>query len=289
MEKDFLYIFKRTCHCDNTMKIYVLYSDEFGERIVGNLLNMKEFCEVCELDCEREKCRGNYPSFGSNIYGMTKIREDLPDFIEEPEQYLPEIPKNMDILIVNGIHPDLLSAIPEFAERYLVKGLVIPVEDGNWVRLGLENSIKEECLDRKIEVAFPRPACTLDYTGQPTIDKFIDYFMIGKPVVKLNIINNRIMAYKVLRSAPCGSTWYICRQLLGRSIDEISEHGAEIISKAHHSFPCSASMNVDPALGDTNLHVAGYLVRDVIFEEIKRHVPDFNPKVITQEQVLGIE
>jgi len=270
------------------MKIFVLYTDEFGERIVGNLLNQKDFCEVCELDCEREKCRGKYPSFASDVYGFEKIDdEDLPDFIEDPENYIPKIPKNIDVLIVNGIHPDILTAIPEFAENNGIKGVIVPVEDGNWVRLGLENSIKRDCEDRNIEIAFPRPACSLDYTNQPIIDKFIDYFMIGKPAVKIYINNNRLITCKVLRSAPCGSTWYICRQILGKDLDELAERGAEIISQAHHSFPCSASMNVDPVLGDTSLHTGGYIVRDVIFTEIKRLCPDFNPKYITQEQVLG--
>lgn len=142
-----------------------------------------------------------------------------------------------------------------------------------------------DCEERNIEVAFPRPACALDYTGQPTIDEFIDYFQIGKPIVKLHIENDMVNSYKVIRSAPCGSTWYVCREVMGKTIEELTEHGAEIISKAHHSFPCSASMVVDPALGDTNLHIAGYLVRDAIFSELKRLRPDFDPKVLTQEQI----
>ncbi|MHA1270353.1 MAG: DUF166 domain-containing protein [Candidatus Helarchaeota archaeon] len=269
------------------MRIYVLYNDEFGERIIGNLLNMKEYCTVCDLNCERETCRGKYPSFGSEIYGMQKIGDDLPDFIEEPEEYLPEIPQNIEILIINGIHPDLLSAIPEFAEKYKIKGLIIPVEDGSWVKLGLEKSVIRECKERGIEVVFPRPACSLDYTGQPTIDKFIDHFQIGKPIVHFYIEDDIVKSYKVIRSAPCGSTWYVCRQIVGKDIDELNEHVTEIISKAHHSFPCSASMVVDPVLGDTNLHIGGYLIREAIFKALEKH-PRFNPKVLTQEQIAEL-
>ncbi|MBD3228573.1 MAG: thymidylate synthase [Candidatus Lokiarchaeota archaeon] len=267
------------------MRIYVIYQDEFGERIIGNLLNMKDYCEVCELRCERETCRGNYPSFASNILGMDEIEKSLPTFIEEPLDYLPVIPGGIDVLIVVGLHPDLCSAMPEFAEKNNIGALLFPVEDGMWIKLGLQNSIRSECEKRNIEVAFPRPACALDYTGKPIIDKFIDYFQIGKPEVKLHIEKNIVNSYKVIRSAPCGSTWYVCRQILGKNIQEISEHGAEIISQAHHSFPCSASMVVDPALGDTNLHIAGYLIRDTIFDEIRRHIPDFEPKVLTHEQI----
>ena len=146
--------------------------------------------------------------------------------------------------------------------------------------------IKQECEEKNIEVAFPRPACALDYTGQPILDNFIDYFKIGKPEVEVYIENDRVISCKVHRSAPCGSTWYICRQIVGKDLYELTEHGAEIISKAHHSFPCTASMAIDPVLGDTNLHTGGYLVREAVFSAIKKLRPDFNPKVITQEQII---
>ncbi|NVM04923.1 MAG: thymidylate synthase [Candidatus Helarchaeota archaeon] len=269
------------------MKVFVLYTDEFGERVTGNLINIKEFCEVCELNCEREICRGNYPSFAVNIYGLEKIDDAaLPTFIENPEDYLPKnFPSGIDVLIVVGIHPDLLSALPEFAEENNIKALIIPVEDGQWVRLGLEKSITKECKERGIEVAFPRPACALEPSGQPTIDKFIEYFKIGKPKVRLNLDNDKVISYKVERTAPCGSTFYVCRQVTGKTIDELNEEGAEIISKAHHSFPCSASMVVDPVLEDTNLHIAGYLIRAAIFDELEKNSAKFAPKVKTLNEI----
>ncbi|MHA1298596.1 MAG: DUF166 domain-containing protein [Candidatus Helarchaeota archaeon] len=273
------------------MKVYILYTDEFGERLVGNLTNMKEFCEVCELNCERETCRGNYPSFAANIYGLDKINdEDLPPFIEEPEEFLPkDIPEGIDVLFVVGIHPDLLSAIPDWAQEHGIKAIIVPIEDGKWVQLGLENSIAKECKEKGIEVAFPRPACALEPSGQPIIDKFIEIFKIGKPKVEFNLDNEKLVSYNVLRTAPCGSTFYVCRQLLGKTIDELNETGAEVISKAHHSFPCSASMMVDPVLKDTNLHIAGYLIRAAVFEAIEKNSSRFAPKVKAWDEELNAE
>ncbi len=268
------------------MKVYLLYTDEFGERVIGNLINIKEFCEVCELNCERETCRGNYPSYAANLLGLERLEDDLPSFIENPEDFLPkDIPLGIDVLIVVGIHPDLLSAIPEFADENNIKAIIIPVEDGQWVRLGLEKSITKECKERRIEVAFPRPACSLEPSGQPTIDKFIEYFKIGKPKVRFNLDNDKVISYKVERTAPCGSTFYVCRQVCGKTINELNEKGAEIISKAHHSFPCSASMVVDPVLEDTNLHIAGYLIRAAIFDELEKHSSNFAPKVKTLDEI----
>jgi len=38
----------------------------------------------------------------------------------------------------------------------------------------------------------------------------------------------------------------------------------EYISKAHHSYPCNASMDQDNILKDTILHIGGILVRNAI-------------------------
>ncbi|MHA1380919.1 MAG: DUF166 domain-containing protein [Candidatus Helarchaeota archaeon] len=273
------------------MKVYILYTDEFGERIAGNLINVKEFCQVCELNCERETCRGNFPSFAANIYGLENINdEDLPSFIEDPEEFLPKgIPEDIDVLIVVGIHPDLLTAIPDWAEEHRIKAIIIPVEDGQWVKLGLEKSIIKDCKEKGIEIAFPRPACALEPDGQPVIDKFIDYFKIGRPKIEFNLDNDKLVSYKVLRTAPCGSTFYVCRQLLGKSIDELNEKGAEIISKAHHSYPCNASMMVDPVLKDTNLHTGGYIIRSAVFEAIEKNSSRFAPKVKAWDEEINAE
>jgi len=42
----------------------------------------------------------------------------------------------------------------------------------------------------------------------------------------------------------------------------------ERISKAHHAYPCNASMDQDSILKDSILHVAGYLVRNAIRRDL---------------------
>jgi len=44
----------------------------------------------------------------------------------------------------------------------------------------------------------------------------------------------------------------------------------EVISKAHHAYPCTGSMMRDPVLGDTILHKSGYILRDAVHESVKR-------------------
>ncbi|MFZ3113460.1 MAG: DUF166 family protein [Methanothrix sp.] len=44
----------------------------------------------------------------------------------------------------------------------------------------------------------------------------------------------------------------------------------ERISEAHHSYPCTGSMERDNELGDTVLHVGGYIIRDAVESGLKK-------------------
>jgi hypothetical protein len=90
--------------------------------------------------------------------------------------------------------------------------------------------------------------------------------MIGRPKLEVKIVRGEIRGTRVLRSAPCGSTWYIAQQIKGHRVEGIEE----AVSKAHHSYPCTASMEVDREIGDTILHKAGYIIREEVLEAIKR-------------------
>ncbi|MGQ9468947.1 MAG: DUF166 family protein [Nitrososphaerales archaeon] len=70
----------------------------------------------------------------------------------------------------------------------------------------------------------------------------------------------------VLRSAPCGSTWYVAQQIKLCKIDGIEQ----VISNAHHGYPCTASMEFDSELKDTILHKAGYIIREAVLDAINR-------------------
>jgi hypothetical protein len=95
----------------------------------------------------------------------------------------------------------------------------------------------------------------------------MDYFKIGVPIVSfiLSKDGKSIEDTCVLQSAPCGSTYYILQQLKAKYIENGGELSLnEKISKAHHAYPCNASMNADSVLKDSILHVAGYTVRNAI-------------------------
>ncbi len=247
------------------MKLYVIYGDEFGERFIGNLLNYSAFCEACGLLCEH--CRTAYPSYASDFEGVFRVDSELPSFIEEPEGFLPSSVGSAEVLVAVGIHVDLLLAIPKLVADSKVKGVIVPVEHSHWCPPAVRNQLKSELGEMNVESAFPKPFCALEKpeTGG-IIDTFIDRYMVGRPKLEVKIVRGVIRGTRVLRSAPCGSTWYIAQQLKGRRVEDVEE----AVSKAHHSYPCTASMEVDREIGDTILHKAGYIIREEVLEAVKR-------------------
>jgi len=77
-----------------------------------------------------------------------------------------------------------------------------------------------------------------------------------------------ILAANVIISAPCGSTWYVAKRLLGLEPDQPDMR--ERISEAHHAYPCTGSMERDAELGDTVLHKGGYIIRDAVEESLRK-------------------
>ncbi|MHA1792153.1 MAG: DUF166 domain-containing protein [Promethearchaeota archaeon] len=257
------------------MKLYILYQDEFAERIAGHLINDVNFCEACGTGCNH--CRLTYGNFPGDIIGYEEIVGDFPEIIDDPDPFLPKtMPKVVDLLIPVGLHPDLLSGIPDFAEKHHIPAVLVPVEDKNWVPGGLEKQLSEEFDSRGIQYAFPRPFCSLEVSAndpsKSIIREFIDTYRVGKPIIKLNIKNNKIISGAVIRSQPCGAAYYIIQQLREEDIFDPVNTLDEKISLAHHSFPCSASMETDPLLEEAPLHVGGYIARDAIHDAIEEEI-----------------
>jgi len=259
------------------------------QKFVGNLINSEEFCKACEdleMNVKCDKCREFVKCYASSIYFYEKLGEDAPEFIEEPDEYLPKNLPPVDFILVVGIHQDLLSGLPDYLKDKGIKAVIVPIEDPKWVPAGLQLSILEAFEKNGIQAAFPKPFCSLstelnEYNQigfhltkkRDYINKFIEFFKIGKPIVSflLSKDGESIEDACVIQTAPCGSTYYIVQQLKAKYFKngksgELSLN--ERISKAHHAYPCNASMNQDSILKDSILHVGGYLVRNAIRREL---------------------
>jgi len=250
------------------------------QKFVGHLINNDKFCEACEemeVKVKCDHCREHLKSYADTIFFYEQIGENLPEFVEEPLDYFPKDLPEVDFLLVVGVHPDLLTGLPEFLKNKSIKAVIIPTEDPKWVSPGLQKQVLDEFESLGIQAAFPKPFCSLskeeNELNKPGfnitqdssyIDEFIDYFKIGEPIVSFLISKDgkSIEDTCVIQSAPCGSTFYILQQLKSKYIDDNELSLNERISKAHHAYPCNASMDQDIILRDTILHVAGILVRN---------------------------
>ncbi|MFX1279233.1 MAG: DUF166 domain-containing protein [Promethearchaeota archaeon] len=280
---------------DKNYTIGILYGTDpdtemLAQKFVGNLINSEEFCKACEdleLNVKCDKCREHLKSFSSSIYFYEKVGENVPDFIEEPEDFLPKNLPSVDFILIVGIHQDLLSGLPNYLKnRENLKAVIIPIENPKWVPAGLQVQVLEDFEKNGIQAAFPKPFCALSKELNEhnkigfhltkehiNVHKFIDHFKIGVPIISflLSKDGESIEDKCVLQSAPCGSTYYICQQLKSKYFKN-GKSGKlslnERISKAHHAYPCNASMDQDSILKDSILHVAGYLVRNAVRRDL---------------------
>jgi hypothetical protein len=250
----------------NLLKLGTIYGDIFAERVIGNLINFKTFCESCKPTCS--DCRLSYGSFVGDIIGLVRVAPASSGMVDDPRELLKGARLHQcDLLMLVGVHHDLLASAEILVEETNAKAVIAPVEESNWLPPGLRAQVKENLDDLGVESAFPKPFCTLQLGEGKLIDQFIERYRIGSPICNIQLKDGIISEVRVERSAPCGCTWYIAQKVRGQDISN-HENLFDSIAKAHHAFPCTGSMNVDRELGDAPLHIAGYNARQAICNAI---------------------
>ena len=256
------------------VSLLFIYSGYFGERVIRNLINDPSYCKSCGLLCDF--CKYGVYTYVQNLHAAIELPDPakLPRFIDNPEKYMPEKIPVVDVCIATGIHQDLLLALPSLLSHEGIRGLIVPIEDFREVPLGLQKQLERECVDLSIEYSFPKPFCSLDpLTATPLISRLIQELKVGKPALKITTEKQNdievIRGVAVERSAPCGSTWYVARKLIGNEVQKAKIR--DIVAKAHHSFPCTATMSTDPEIGEPILHKAGYMIREAVENQLHYH------------------
>jgi len=255
------------------LTLVFIYSGPFMERVIRNLINDPSFCKSCGLHCD--SCKYGAYSYVNNIRAAIELPSpsSLPTFIDEPEKYMPKKLPQADLCIASGLHKDLLLELPSYVKRFSIKGLIVPIEDFNEVPSGLKKQLESICNELNIEVALPKPFCSLaEDAEKPTISRLVTELRIGYPEVEV-VTSKRgkaeFIEYAIVRrSAPCGSTWYVARKLRGVEVKKELLYNA--IAKAHHSYPCTATMNVDPEVNEPILHLAGFIIRGAIEKALEK-------------------
>jgi hypothetical protein len=256
------------------LKLMIFYSGEFGNRVTGNLVNYSGFCISCSEACT--KCRAVAPDLARDIVALVEMPDpaSLGDFIDDVEPLLPQNIPAADIALVINVHPDILFGLLPKLKEVGVKGIIGGSESPRELPLGQRKQLEDKAAELGMEAAFAKPFCALrPDPAKPVIATFLKEARIGDPIIEISLQRSRegkyaILAANVVRSAPCGSTWYVAKRLLGLEPDQPDI--LERISEAHHAYPCTGSMERDTELGDTVLHQGGYIIRDAVEDSFRK-------------------
>lgn len=225
-------------------------------KFIPHITDDKEACTVCGKKCFW--CRGKYNlDFSKNIAEIIYLDDVNPLFLDNPTSYLSYTLKKTDLLIAIGIHEDILVELPRLMKKSNIRALLVPCEDSNWIsRWSREETIKE-CIKYGIQYDFPKPFCALKHGKFNIINEFIDEFKVGKPKFKFYVDDEDIIKkVDVIISAPCGNGYNVAKHLVGK---KLGEEAKKTVAKYWHSYPCMGGMKIDPEIGDTILHIGGYL------------------------------
>lgn len=242
------------------------FDDNYAERFVRHITDDETLCTGCGKKCDR--CRLNYDLDFSGDIETIKLPKVMPYFVDDIESVLKLPLSKHTVLVAINIHEDILLALPELSNESNGKAIIIPLEDPDWITNWARDEIARKCENLGLESAFPKPFCSLEKGHGPIIDEFIETFRIGKPLIDIELDHNNIIkSADVKICAPCGNTYFVAKNLIGKKADKDIN---EWIAKYWHSYPCVASMKIDPELGDTILHKGGYIHYKIVSNAIRR-------------------
>ena len=216
----------------------------------------------------------------------------LPPIVDYPEDHLPDELPASDLILSFAELKGVAELLPEIARMTGAKGVIVAVDNEAWLPRGLARQLRRWLGEIGVACATPKPLCSLtearygvarrqeiEYAdedeGAVLISAFARHF--GRPELNLTVdpATRTIVAAEVRRDAVCGCARHVAQGLVGVSVDE-AEQAAGLL---HHHYPCLASMGVDPAFGDTLMHVSGNILKDDVaaqvkpFKEVRYHVP----------------
>jgi hypothetical protein len=229
----------------------------YADRVIGHLSDKGEYCKACQDDCI--SCRKGYKlDFSDSIAGILEFPARLPAILDDPEEYLPKSLPEHEVIIAIAVNEELLLALAERLNS--TRGLIVPQEGSNWITPNYIQKISALCRENGIESAFPKPFCSFQ-ASEGILAEFMKEFRIGRPRVSYKLKDGKIIKARVEVSAPCGATYYTCRGLTGRGIDEDLKF---IIDNRLSAYPCTADHAVDREFNDSITHQAVKIQREIL-------------------------
>jgi hypothetical protein len=177
---------------------------------------------------------------GIEIKKIYSVDVFLPDFVEDPEEYITDSFTG-DLVLDYLTHPDLSFYLIQVCRKKK-----IPV-----IASGRKN---EHALT-------PFTCCGLG--RHKKLGEYGEQF--GFPEYRIELQNNAIAVLEVVRGAPCGATWDILSRVVGVDIDE-----AMSLLPREIQYQCTANPGrFDPITGKSPVHYAGYVHRAALKKAIQ--------------------
>lgn len=239
------------------MKLLILIQGNYGKRIADHI-------------------EANKPQdWQVKTWMVPSIAESV---IDEPEQYLPDNLPLADLILHLAETPQAAQLLPALAEITGAKGVIASIDSTAWIPLGLRNQLRRELNKKDIAIVYPEPLCSIDeetvgfyennkqpYTSA-IISEFASYF--GKPKISLTLDQKKsIVEAKILRGAPCGSSQYTSRRIIGLKADNaVPKAGLMCLH-----YPCLASMQFEQTDNgvDTIMHTSGRVFNEAMEKALK--------------------
>lgn len=195
------------------ISIGVIARGKYGLRLIENIKNNSEF-RVSSIE----------------------IPGELPDYIEMPNEFINglNIDKSIfsnDLVIAYTLHPDLTPEIIRLAGENGAHAIIIA---GSAAMAGGGSEIEKLSLKYNINIQVHEICCMIERCGDKTVDEFASCF--GRPEVSITTKNEIITKVRVIRGAPCGSTWHMAKELAGINIKDAPARAGLLIQQ----YPCRA-------------------------------------------------
>jgi len=238
------------------MRILAIVSGEFGHRNVRNI-------------------RANAPK--DWVVDTWQTPTALPPMIDYPEDYLPGIFPEVDLILSFAELKGVAELLPEIARMSKTKAVIVAVNNETWLPLGLGKQLRDWLEDMDVVCASPRPLCSLTQHDfgvtrweriefeSPEIAEFARFF--GKPDlnIKVDAETKKILSADVLRDAVCGNTRHVSEQIIGLSTDEVLDKA----NLLHKHFPCLTTMTkLDDFDHETLMHESGHQLTENLAQQI---------------------
>lgn len=234
------------------MQLLILIQGNYGQRIADNI-------------------RKNKPeSWQVRVWTVPPIQESI---VDEPEIFIPDDLPRADLILHLAESAQAAQLLPAVVKKSGAKGVIASIDSTAWVPLGLRNQLKRELGKEGVTIVFPEPLCSLDEDtvgfydnnkkpySSPIISEFARHF--GKPKLTLQVDDhNRISSAQILRGAPCGSSEYTARRIIGLEADKaVPKAGLMCLH-----YPCLASMQFEQTDNgvDTIMHTSGRVFNEAM-------------------------